>query len=95
MHQDFGSNKGLENLRKGRYTQFHLLNRCEIPSLERDFMLVQFDRPIALDKEIIADHLAQPNPRLRLLPPSRERLAQACARSFMRVGLPIDIPVFR
>ena len=95
VHQDFGRNKGLENLRKGRYTQFHLLNRCEIPSLKRDFMIVQFDHPIVLDKEIIADHLAQQNPRLSLLPPYREHLAQAFARSFMRVGLPIDIPAFR
>lgn len=58
-------------------------------------MIVQFDHPIVLDKEIIANHLAQQNSRLRLLPPYREHLAQAFARSFMRVGLPIDIPAFR
>ncbi|HET6574322.1 MAG TPA: hypothetical protein VFG68_12000 [Fimbriiglobus sp.] len=33
--------------------------------------------------------------RLRLLPPYREHLAQAFARYFMRVGLPIDIPPFK
>ena len=51
-------------------------------------MLVQGNRPLVLDKAIMADPLAQPNPRLRLLPPDRERLAQACARAFTRVGLP-------
>ena len=33
-------------------------------------------------------------PRLRLLSPYREHLAQALARFYMRVGLPVDIPAF-
>ncbi len=95
MHQDFGRNEGLANRRKGRYAQFHRLNRCEIPSWERDCMLVQCNHSLVLDKAIMADHLAQPNPRLRLLPPDRERLAQAFAlfyagrpakRAFCAVG---------
>ncbi|MBI2939092.1 MAG: hypothetical protein HYY04_01535 [Chloroflexi bacterium] len=33
-------------------------------------------------------------PRLGLRSPAREHLAQAVARTFMRVGLPLDIPSF-
>jgi hypothetical protein len=31
---------------------------------------------------------------VRLLPPYREHLAQAFARFFIRVGLPVDVPPF-
>lgn len=38
---------------------------------------------------------ADTNPRLRRRPLYRELLAQACARCFMCVGLPMDIPAFK
>lgn len=58
-------------------------------------MIVQFDHPIVLPKTVIQNYFLRQPKRLRLLPPYREHLAQAFARSFMRVGLPIDIPVFK
>ena len=94
-HEDFGTDDGKENLRKGRYVGFHLLNKCEITGLERDFMVVQFERVIERPKATIQDFVLKTRPRLRLLPPYREHLAQAFARFFMRVGLPIDIPRFK
>ncbi len=42
----------------------------------------------------LKDLAVRRSPRPRLLPPYREHLAQAFARFFMRVGLPVDIPAF-
>ncbi len=94
LHPDFGTSGGKENLRKGRLVAFHLLNRCDIPGFERDFMVVQFERVIERPKVSIQEFVSRQKTRLRLLPPYREHLAQAFARFFMRVGLPIDIPAF-
>ena len=48
---------------------------------------------------VIMSHQLKPlassqKPSLRLLSPYREHLAQALARFYMRVGLPVDIPAF-
>lgn len=91
----FGKSRDWEEARKGRFPAFHVLNRCEIPGHERDFMLVDFRKLFSLPIELartFADRHA--SPRVRLLPPCREHLAQAFARFFMRVGLPVDIPRF-
>ena len=94
LHPDFGTPGGKENLRQGRFVALHLLNKCEIPGFERGFMVVQFERVLERPKASIQEFVSRQNSRLRLLPPYREHLAQAFARFFMRVGLPIDIQVF-
>ncbi len=94
LHPDFGTPGGKENLRKGRFVAFHLLNKCELAGFERDFMVVQFERLIERPKTSIYELVSRQKPCIRLLPPYREHLAQAFARFFMRVGLPIDIPAF-
>lgn len=94
LHSDFGARAGKETLRKGGFVGFHLLNKCELAGFERDFMVVQFERVIERPKDSIQEFAARQEARLRLLPPYREHLAQAFARFFMRVGLPIDIPAF-
>lgn len=94
LHHVFGTLAGKEDLRKGRFVAFYLLNKCEMQGFERDFMIVQFERVIETRKTVIQEFVSRQKTRLRLLPPYREHLAQAFARFFMRVGLPIDIPAF-
>ena len=48
-----------------------------------------------MEAVLVRELAASQGPRLRLNPPYREHLAQAFARFFMRVGLPVDIPPSR
>ena len=85
-----------ENGRDFLFASFPLvLNRCGVPGHERDFMLVDFTRVFTVEAGLVRELAARQGPRLRLNPPYREHLAQAFARFFMRVGLPVDIPPFR
>lgn len=95
LNPEFGNQSGLENLRKGRYVAYHLLNECAVSEFPREYMIVQFDNLLVLPKTEIEQEVSSRQPRLRLLPPYREHLAQAFARFFMRVGLPIDISPFK
>ena len=74
---------------------YHLLNRCELPGYETDFLVCEFRSLFAVNISTLKSLAAAQSPRLRLLPPYREHLAQAFARFFMRVGLPVDVPAFR
>jgi hypothetical protein len=87
--------KGREKLRRGEYPGYHLLNLCEIRGFERDFIVVDFRNVYGMPFDFLTKFAFEQGKRLRLLPPYREHLAQAFARFFMRVGLPIDIPPFR
>lgn len=95
-HSDFfRSKKGKEELRKGNVTGYHLINRCTVEGLGQDFIVVEFRSLFGIPLDIARQLAIAQSPRLRLLPPYREHLAQAFARFFMRVGLPIDVPVFQ
>lgn len=86
---DIGKSKA-KQIRAGREHRYLLLNRRdEEPTL--DVRLVDFGRIFSLPKRYVREFAATQNPRLRLLPPYREHLAQAFARFFMRVGLPQGI----
>jgi hypothetical protein len=93
-HRVFGKRAGWEEARKGRHPAFHVLNRCGVPGHECDFMLVDFTRVFTVETGLVRELAGNEGPRLRLNPPYREHLAQAFARFFMRVGLPVDIPPF-
>jgi hypothetical protein len=84
-----------ENLRKGKEPAYCLLNKCELPGwYERDFLVADFRvlLPVRLgDAKAFA---ANGSPRLRLLPPYREYLAQSFAYFIARIGLPDDLPPF-
>ena len=86
--------KGREDLRRGNLPGYHLLNRCTLSGFERDFLVVDFRSLLGVNLTTIRALAANQRPRLRLLPPYREHLAQAFARFFMRVGLPVDVPPF-
>ena len=87
--------RGKELLRKGNVPGYHLLAACGIPGTERGIRVVDFRQAHSLPFDFMRNLARARCPRLRLLPPYREHLAQAFARFFMRVGLPIDIPPFK
>jgi hypothetical protein len=81
-----------EEARQGKMPGNHVLAECPLTyfpfSIKVAFFHQVFTVPFSYIKAI-----AQTNqPRMRLLPPYREHLAQAFARFVMRVGLPLDIP---
>ena len=94
-HPVYRRRSAWEEARKGRHPSYHVLNRCDLPGHERDFMLVDFSRAFTLEISLARELAVSLGARLRLQPPYREHLAQAFARFFMRVGLPVDIPPFR
>jgi hypothetical protein len=79
-------------LRKGQIVHAHLLNRCELPNFEFDYKVVDLHRVISIPLQVLRERQQIQEKRVRLLPPYREHLAQAFARQFMRVGLPLDLP---
>ena len=83
-----------EKLRKGEIIGLHLLHKSELDEFIRPFRVVYFRRIFEAPKSELQSYVHE-KPRLRLLPPYREHLAQAFARFFMRVGLPNDIPSFK
>ena len=90
----FHGKRGREELRRGNLPGYHLLNRCELAEKPTDFLVVDFRMQFAVKHVDLKALANDQTPRLRLLPPYREHLAQALARFYMRVGLPIDIPAF-
>ena len=81
--------------KRGRFPGYHVLNRCDIEGMELDYMLVALHRVYSLSVPLVRRFAAALPSRARLCPPYREHLAQAFARFFMRVGLPVDIPDFK
>jgi hypothetical protein len=94
-HGFFSRKSAWEEARKGRLPAYHVLNRCDLDGQERDFQLVDFSRVFTVEIALIRELAGRHGSRLRLNPPNREHLAQAFARFFMRVGLPVDVPPFR
>ena len=89
----FTAPKGFEDARRGNLPGFHLLAECSLPGFERELRVVDFRRLYSLPIAYVR-HKLEIAPHLRLLSPYREHLSQAFARTFMRVGLPVDIPPF-
>ena len=92
---DLSAIAGMEQVRKGRLTGLQMLNKCELPNVERDFRVVDFRRTYTLPLDFCREFSEKSQDRIRLLSPYREHLSQGFARFFMRVGLPTDIPPFR
>jgi hypothetical protein len=91
----FRSRTAREELRRGNLPGYNLLNRCALAGFEREFRVCDYRALCGVSLETIKLLAARQSPRIRLLPPYREHLAQAFARFFMRVGLPVDVPPFR
>lgn len=81
-----------EPLVKGRVIGSHIINRCEIEAFESDYQVIDLRRIFSVPFSVVKQVAINQGDRVRLLPPYREHLAQAFARQFMRVGLPVDLP---
>lgn len=90
----FRGKRGREELRRGNLPGYHLLNRCMLVEKPTDHLGVDFRSQFSVNREDLKMLATAQQTRLRLLPPYREHLAQALARFYMRVGLPVDIPAF-
>lgn len=84
--------EGWSNLRKGNYVHLYLLNKCDLQSNVFPYQVVDLRRVFSTPYSFVKKFVESENSRVRLLPPYREHLAQAFARQFMRIGLPIDLP---
>jgi hypothetical protein len=83
--------KAVENLRKGYFPGYHLLNTHET-ALD-DYQVVDFKNVNAVNYDFLLSLIQDRENRVRLLPPYKEHLSQAFARYFMRVGLPQDLKI--
>jgi hypothetical protein len=79
-------------LRLGNLPGYYLANDANQDGIVLGLTIVDFHEIYTAPKRLIMNFAAAAGNRLRMLPPYREHLAQAFARFFMRVGLPIDIP---
>jgi hypothetical protein len=89
-----GTNWGREQreaLRRGDIPGYHLTNEVDQDGLRMDITIIDFHVVYTAPTQIVRTFALKSGKRLRLLPPYREHLAQAFARFFMRVGLPVDI----
>jgi hypothetical protein len=89
------TSRGMEDARRGNLPGYHMLAACEIAGFETEVAVVDFRRIYSLPLGYVRQLVSRAGDRIRLLPPYREHLAQAFARFFMRVGLPVDIPPFK
>jgi hypothetical protein len=87
----FSGSKAREDLRQGKFPEYHLLQRFSSDELPNDFYFADFHRIYSVPKKFVVAIIKE-KPHKRLLPPYREHLSQSFARYFMRVGLPVDIP---
>ncbi|WP_242296739.1 MULTISPECIES: hypothetical protein [unclassified Bacillus cereus group] len=86
----------IQSLKSGHYLDLHVLNHYvneKTPELNMEYKIVQLKQayivPIKTLKQMMSK--MEKTSRLSLLPPYREHLAQAYARTFGRIGLPIDL----
>jgi hypothetical protein len=90
-HYDPSKHKEVKKaLSRGGYHAYQLLNTCELEGQEFQHLVADFGDAFSVPIEY-ARELAGERQRLRMLPPYREHLAQAFARFYMRVGLPVNV----
>jgi hypothetical protein len=80
-----------EALRRGNIPGYYLSNEADQGELKMRLTIVDFHEVYTAPTNVVREFALRTGKRLRLLPPYREHLAQAFARFFMRVGLPVDI----
>lgn len=90
--QNWGK-KQREALQRGNLPGYHLLNEANQDGLGIGLGVVDFHEVYTAPTTRIREFAKECGKRLRLRPPYKEHLSQAFARFFMRVGLPIDIPM--
>lgn len=81
-----------EALRRGNLPGYHLHNETSQDGITIELGVVDFHEVYTAPTDRVLDFVRDVGKRLRLCPPYKEHLAQAFARFFMRVGLPVEIP---
>jgi hypothetical protein len=94
IEEYFRSTRGKEEIRRGNIPGLHMLAECKLNGFIAPVRIVNFRQAFSLPFHQVNNLAIATQPRLRLLPPYREHLSQAFARFIMRVGLPVDIPIF-
>lgn len=87
----YKSSRGRRALEQGNTPGYHVLNVCDESDFERSHYFVDFRNVFGVHISVLKQLATSQEKRLRILPPYREHLAQAFARFFMRVGLPINL----
>lgn len=87
----YRSSEGRKALEQGNTPGYHVLNICTETDFNRPHYFVDFRNVFGVHKSVLKEMCKTQEKRLRILPPYREHLAQAFARFFMRVGLPVEI----
>lgn len=77
-------------LLEGAHPAFHFMNGSRIQDHAMPAAVVRFRNTHGVDHAFLTEHVQRQGDRLRLLSPYREDLAQAFARYFMRVALPVE-----
>lgn len=84
----------LEDIRIGRQHRYCMLNECIFDDFPQEIQIVDLGKVFSVPYDVMKQMAKLRCKRLRLLPPYKEKLAQAFAYYYMRVALPIDIPKF-
>ena len=93
VFQEVNSARGRNRIKQGSIPSMHMLPPGDHPGFESPPPIVNFRQVAAVPLGLILAQVRVSGPRLRLLPPYREHLAQAFARFIMRVGFPHDFTV--
>lgn len=80
-----------EDLRRGNMPGYHLVNEASQDGMRIGVGVIDFHEVYTAPTAQVKSFAKRVGKRLRLRPPYREHMAQAFARYFMRVGLPVDI----
>ncbi len=84
----------LEEIRLGRRHRYCMLGECKRDDFLREIQIVDLGTVFSVPYNVMKHMARSRGKRLRLLSPYKEKLAQAFAYYYMRVALPIDIPIF-
>ena len=91
IDKSFKSRKQLNDIIKGRYSHYSMLNKSDLEDFNMGLRIVNFGSVFSASKKFVTEFASKQEKRIRLCPPYREHLSQNFARMFMRVGLPQDI----
>jgi hypothetical protein len=89
------SSYGKEMCRRGNIAGYHMIHDCDHDLCRRELSIVNFRDIYSLPLDFLRNFAVEIGNRARIRSPFREHLAQAFARYFMRVGLPVDIAPFK
>lgn len=95
VRSDFANRDTREKARQGRVEGVHLLPSPTDPRDNQTVLVAHFREIFSLPFAYLQTHSSSLAERPRLQSPYVEHFAQAFARFFMRVGLPLDIPAYK